>query len=205
MRWVAPGTACSRWSSDQQAGGTEPERAWMVPSCPATGATVTYALAQTPFAPTGIPRRAGRTRAGRRRRPRGPAGVVPADRDAVRAPVVAAPVHHPSHVPGDRRPAAGRAVAELRQPEVRAALLAEEPAPNPDRPGLMSRWDQMFPLGDPPDYEPPPLASAAGCRRTEGRRRRRSSSTGCSSATARRCSSRRWRATSTATTRPSGR
>jgi N-acyl-D-amino-acid deacylase len=47
-------------------------------------------------------------------------------------------------------------VARLRQPEVRAALLAEEPATgSPVARVLMSRWNQIFPLGDPPDYEPP--------------------------------------------------
>ncbi|MGQ0433890.1 MAG: amidohydrolase family protein, partial [Microthrixaceae bacterium] len=51
-------------------------------------------------------------------------------------------------------------VARLSLPEVRAALLAEEPATqNPIARGLMQRWGQMFPLGDPPDYEPPSEAS----------------------------------------------
>ena len=33
----------------------------------------------------------------------------------------------------------------------------------------MQRWDQIFPLGDPPDYEPPRSASIAGAAEREGR------------------------------------
>jgi N-acyl-D-aspartate/D-glutamate deacylase len=61
-------------------------------------------------------------------------------------------------------------VARLRQPEVRAALLAEEPATkNPIARGLMQRWGQIFPLGDPPDYEPPSSASVESVAAREGR------------------------------------
>jgi N-acyl-D-aspartate/D-glutamate deacylase len=53
---------------------------------------------------------------------------------------------------------------------VRDALLAEEPATrNPIARGLMMRWDQIFPLGDPPDYEPPSSASIAGVAAATGR------------------------------------
>jgi N-acyl-D-aspartate/D-glutamate deacylase len=59
------------------------------------------------------------------------------------------------------RPLAER-VAELRTPEVRAALLAEQPSTaNVLAIALMTRWDQIFRLGDPPDYEPPASASIA--------------------------------------------
>jgi N-acyl-D-amino-acid deacylase len=61
-------------------------------------------------------------------------------------------------------------VAELRKPEVRAALLTEDMSTNnPIARGLMSRWTQMFPLGDPPDYEPPAEASAQATADREGR------------------------------------
>ena len=53
---------------------------------------------------------------------------------------------------------------------MRAALLTEEPGTrNPIALGLMQRWDQIFPLGDPPDYEPPRSASIAGVAEREGR------------------------------------
>src|SRR5205823_1605304 len=62
-------------------------------------------------------------------------------------------------------------VARLRRPEVRAALLAEEPATESMVARvLMSRWPQIFPLGDPPDYEPPRSASVASVAEREGRR-----------------------------------
>lgn len=42
-------------------------------------------------------------------------------------------------------------IAALRDPSLRARLLAESPSdPGP----RLRRWDRMFPLGDPPDYEP---------------------------------------------------
>jgi N-acyl-D-amino-acid deacylase len=61
-------------------------------------------------------------------------------------------------------------VAELRKPEVRAALLADEiGTDSPIARGLMSRWSHMFPLGAAPDYEPPVEASAANAAEREGR------------------------------------
>ncbi|WP_428540941.1 N-acyl-D-amino-acid deacylase family protein [Rhodopila sp.] len=52
----------------------------------------------------------------------------------------------------------------LREPAFRAALLAER-APIGRRGG----WNTMFPLGDPPDYEPPPENSVAALAAREGR------------------------------------
>ena len=48
----------------------------------------------------------------------------------------------------------------LRQPEFRARLLGEEQ--EGDRAARRAgRWERLFPLGDPPNYEPPPDASIA--------------------------------------------
>jgi N-acyl-D-aspartate/D-glutamate deacylase len=70
-------------------------------------------------------------------------------------PFIAHPTYRTlSHLELDQR------VAELRKPEVRAALLAEDVDANPVARFLLSRWAEMFLLGDPPDYEPPPDASA---------------------------------------------
>jgi N-acyl-D-aspartate/D-glutamate deacylase len=61
-------------------------------------------------------------------------------------------------------------VARLRDPDVRAALMAERPATeNRIAAGLMTRWTQMFPLGEPPDYEPPLSSSVASVAEREGR------------------------------------
>ncbi len=46
-------------------------------------------------------------------------------------------------------------VAKMREPAVRAAILSEKPKGNPMITGLFSSMHKIFPLGDPPDYEPP--------------------------------------------------
>src|SRR5690606_29791140 len=59
-------------------------------------------------------------------------------------------------------------VAELRKPEVRAAMLAEEP----DLGGIaafLTMWNRLFPLGDPPQYEPGPDESIQAIADRAGR------------------------------------
>jgi N-acyl-D-aspartate/D-glutamate deacylase len=59
-------------------------------------------------------------------------------------------------------------IAILRQPAFRARLIAE----TSDSQGMarrVSKWDRIFPLGDPPDYEPPPKASVAAMAARQGR------------------------------------
>jgi N-acyl-D-aspartate/D-glutamate deacylase len=69
-----------------------------------------------------------------------------------------------SELPLDER------VAGLRDPDVRSALLAEAPATeNIIATTLMTRWAQIFPLGDPPDYEPAPSTSVTAAAEREGR------------------------------------
>jgi N-acyl-D-aspartate/D-glutamate deacylase len=59
----------------------------------------------------------------------------------------------------------------MRDPEMRARLLGEEPAiEHPIARYLISNWPQIFPLGDPPDYEPPAETSVAAVAGREGRR-----------------------------------
>ncbi|MBL6076726.1 amidohydrolase family protein [Belnapia sp. T18] len=65
-------------------------------------------------------------------------------------------------------------LARLRDPQVRADILAQEASPRlmeilpPLSRQVATRWDRMYVLGDNPDYEPPPersiaaLAAAAG-------------------------------------------
>jgi len=52
-------------------------------------------------------------------------------------------------------------VARMRQPEVRAAFLAERPEDEAVAAFMADAWARIFPLGDPPDYEPAPERSVA--------------------------------------------
>jgi N-acyl-D-aspartate/D-glutamate deacylase len=69
-----------------------------------------------------------------------------------------------AHLPLDER------VARLRMPEFRAAILGEEAQPGGFVQLLRANLHKLFPLGDPPDYEPPPersvTALAAAQRRS---------------------------------------
>jgi N-acyl-D-aspartate/D-glutamate deacylase len=70
-------------------------------------------------------------------------------------------------------PLAERAI-RLRDPDVRGRILAEHPPARPT-PGTLpalfgpSMMRQLFPLGDPPEYEPPPERSVAAIAAREGR------------------------------------
>ena len=80
-------------------------------------------------------------------------------------------ITHPTYKGIAHLPLAAR-VAEIHRPEVRAALLAEEPATK-NRIGLalMGRFELFFPLasGGAPDYEPHPSTSAAAVAAASGR------------------------------------
>lgn len=61
-------------------------------------------------------------------------------------------------------------ITELQRPEIRAALLGDEPsAKNRIGLALMGRYHLFFLLGDPPDYEPHPSTSAAAVALATGR------------------------------------
>jgi N-acyl-D-aspartate/D-glutamate deacylase len=61
-------------------------------------------------------------------------------------------------------------LAELRRPEVRARIIAEATDPNPTNllATFVRDFERIYPLGDPPDYEPPPDASIAAEARRKG-------------------------------------
>ena len=60
-------------------------------------------------------------------------------------------------------------VAELRTPEIREAILAETSPPSPLDDVIGTRMDVLFPIGEPPDYEPSPEKSIAAIAAREGR------------------------------------
>ena len=155
--------------SDHQGGAGD--RAWLVDLVERTGATATYALAQAPYARDAwreaLAASAEDRAAGRRIIPQvacRPTGMLFGLQSSLHPFFT-----HPTYRDLADRPLPER-VARLARPEVRAALLAEEPGTkNPIALGLMQRWEQIFPLGDPPDYEPPRSASIAGAAEREGR------------------------------------
>jgi N-acyl-D-aspartate/D-glutamate deacylase len=87
--------------------------------------------------------------------------------DASANPLLFAPTW--SRLPTDR---AAR-LAELRTPEVRERLRQEHAAAAEHLRGfpliIHSGWDRMYPLADPPDYEPTPEHSVAGLAVAQGR------------------------------------
>jgi N-acyl-D-aspartate/D-glutamate deacylase len=60
-------------------------------------------------------------------------------------------------------------LARLRDPDVRAAILGETPAASGPVAFLFSNFHKLFPLGDPPDYEPSPDTSIGAIAEREGR------------------------------------
>ncbi|HZY53405.1 MAG TPA: amidohydrolase family protein [Reyranella sp.] len=65
-------------------------------------------------------------------------------------------------------------MAKLRTPETRRLILSQEASPRllevlpPLSRQIATRWDRMYPLGDTPDYEPPPERSIAALAAREG-------------------------------------
>jgi len=59
-------------------------------------------------------------------------------------------------------------LAILRRPDFRARLIAEK-NPNGKLANRVHNWDRIFPLGDPPNYEPAPEDSVAAMARRAGR------------------------------------
>ncbi len=61
-------------------------------------------------------------------------------------------------------------IAALRDPQIRAKILSEDLDPNPNSLlGLrVANYDEIYPLGDPPDYEPAPETSIARMAASRG-------------------------------------
>jgi N-acyl-D-aspartate/D-glutamate deacylase len=76
-------------------------------------------------------------------------------------------VNRPSYLKIAALPFAER-IATLRQPGFRAQLLAETDS-STGMARRVAKWDRIFPLGDPPDYEPSQDASVAAMAARQGR------------------------------------
>src|SRR6202140_3621776 len=75
---------------------------------------------------------------------------------------------HPSYRAIAKLPLAERLV-RLRQPEIRAAILKEQPTSTDDPLFFRPNYDKMYLLGDPPDYEQPPENALGAQARRQGR------------------------------------
>ena len=60
-------------------------------------------------------------------------------------------------------------IAALRDPELRAHAARRSATTDTALASASPRWDRIFPLGDPPNYEPPPEQSVAARARARGR------------------------------------
>ena len=142
-----------------RSGHDGPERQWMVDIARNTGRPVTFLTAQSPFDPEGYRDVLAHAQAlqdegvqfvpqvGNR-----PTGMLFGLQSSFH-PFITHPTYREiANLPLDER------VAELRKPEVAEQLLSEEGKISSP---LMSRWDQMFPLGENPDYEPTQESSVA--------------------------------------------
>jgi N-acyl-D-aspartate/D-glutamate deacylase len=153
--------------------GQEPDLSWMKAFCAATGRALTFALAQTPFAPSAWRDTLARVEAlaaeGLRIVPQvpcRPTGMLFGLESTLHPFVL-----HPSYRSELAELPHAERVARMRAPELRARLLAEAPATrDPIARALVSNWTRIFPLGDPPDYEPPEERSVAAAAAREGRR-----------------------------------
>ncbi|MEE8558964.1 MAG: amidohydrolase family protein [Myxococcota bacterium] len=156
--------------SDHQ--GREPDLSWMDRFCRETGRPLTFALAQTATDPTGyrtVLEHAGSLQSeGVRIVPQvpcRPTGMLFGLQSSLHPFIT-----HPSYRNIDHLPLEER-VARMRDPDLRTRILSEEPATrDPIARYLIQNFRQIFPLGDPPDYEPPPERSIAAVADREGRR-----------------------------------
>jgi N-acyl-D-aspartate/D-glutamate deacylase len=153
--------------------GQEPDLAWMKEFCRTTGRVITFALAQTPMQPEAWRETLSRIDAlaadGLRIVPQvpcRPTGMLYGLQSSLH-PFISHPTYR-SELAALPLPAR---VERLRDPTLRARLLAEQPSTeNAIARMLMSNWAQIYPLGDPPDYEPAAERSVAAAAARQGRR-----------------------------------
>lgn len=153
--------------------GQEPDLAWMKQYCAATGRPITFALAQTPMQPTAWRDTLARVDAlaaqGLRivpQVPTRPTGMLFGLQSSFHPFLM-----HPTYRGEFAALSLPERVARMRDPELRSRLLAEEvESDNPIVRVLLTNWSQMFPLGDPPDYEPTAEQSVAAIAARAGRR-----------------------------------
>jgi len=153
--------------------GQEPDLTWMKEFCSTTGRVLTFALAQTAIQPHAwrqtlatVERLAAQGMKIVPQVPCRPTGMLFGLQSSFHPFLF-----HPTYAREIAALPLAERVARLRDPAMRAQLLSEELRhENPVVRMIASNWAQMFPLGDPPDYEPTPDQSAAAIAARAGKR-----------------------------------
>ncbi len=152
--------------------GQDPDLSWMKELSAKTGRPITFALAQNPMQPeawkTTLEAMPEINANGAKLVPQvpcRPTGMLFGLQSSAHSFVF-----HPTYQAMAGLPLYER-VAELRKREVRDKILSEQPVfENPLVAAILMNWSGIYPLGDPPDYEPTPDTSAAAVAEREGRR-----------------------------------
>ncbi|MBM4266237.1 MAG: amidohydrolase family protein [Deltaproteobacteria bacterium] len=153
--------------------GQEPDLSWMKEFCETTGRVLTFAIAQTALQPHAwretlaqVEKLAARGMKIVPQVPSRPTGMLFGLQSSFHPFFF-----HPTYARELASLPLAERVARLRESSVRAKILSEQlQHENPMVRVIASNWAQMFPLGDPPDYEPTPDQSLAAIASREGRR-----------------------------------
>ena len=153
--------------------GQEPDLSWMREFCTRTGRAITFAIAQTPMQPDAwrdtLAKVEQLAACGLRVVPQvpcRPTGMLFGLQSSFHPFLM-----HPTYRDELAALPLAERVARMRDPRLRDRILAEEvDHENGLVRLLLTNWSQMFPLGDPPDYEPAPETSVAAVAARSGRR-----------------------------------
>ncbi|MBF6569190.1 MAG: amidohydrolase family protein [Candidatus Binataceae bacterium] len=150
--------------------GPDATMEWMVKLSTETGLPITFALAQIDKDPNGCQRVIDQVKrfnaAGAHLSPQisaRPTGMLMGHESSLHPFITHRTYKSIAHLPIDER------VAKLREPAIRAQILAEGPSVK-DRATrhFVTNFSKYFPLGDPPDYEPERDANLAARAAREG-------------------------------------
>jgi N-acyl-D-amino-acid deacylase len=143
--------------------GPDATMEWMVKLSAETGLPITFAMAQNDKAPNAFRKMLERVKqlnaGGAHLAPQisaRPTGLLMGLESSLH-PFITHPTYKTiAHLPIDER------VAKMREPEMRAQILSEEPSVHDKATRFMvTNFAKYFPLGDPPDYEPTRDSSVA--------------------------------------------
>jgi N-acyl-D-amino-acid deacylase len=151
--------------------GADATMEWMIKLSTETGLPITFAMAQVDGNPDGFRHMLERVRKYNANGahlvpqiPGRPTGMLMGLQSSLHPFIAHRSYHEIAHLPIDER------VAKMRDPQVRARILADEPAVK-DRVTLylLTNFAKYFALGDPPNYEPERETSVAARAEREGK------------------------------------